>query len=62
MKGNNTLHLNLGTMIDALDQYFVRQFAPGMAPVVTNIKAVQDGNSPSFLVSVKEQPPADDGG
>lgn len=50
MKGNNELHLNTATMIEAVQQWIDGQM-PNGAPTVTGIKPRND-NTASFVVNL----------
>lgn len=43
MIGNNELHLNQSTMVEAMQQYLDGQFATGKSPKVLSVS--KDGNS-----------------
>lgn len=55
MKGNNELHLNEATMIEAV-QYWLNSRFVNAAPVVHGISGGKDSYSKIFVVSVKEAP------
>lgn len=53
MKGSNELHLNLATMLEALQEYFDKRL-PGHPIDVTNISQTSQ-STPAFKVNVTER-------
>ena len=53
MRGRNELHLNVATLIEALQHYFDGEFSDGLSPTVKGI-TYSGGSAPVFIVHVEE--------
>ena len=56
MKGNNVLHLNETTLIEAVQEYLDARMRVNAAPIVTSVKA---GQNDTFKIDVREAEPTD---
>lgn len=53
MRGNNTLHLNEATIIEAVQEYLDKRYTP--TPKVTGIDLSSDYTGKTFKVAVVEE-------
>lgn len=55
MRGNNTLHLNEATIIEAVQEYLAKRYTP--TPKVTSVDQASDYTGKTFRVAVVEEEP-----
>lgn len=52
MKGNNELHLNEATIIEAVQEYLAKRYTP--TPKVTSVAMEKSGYDTTFVVKCEE--------